>query len=53
VYSKYKRAIIEYALRLKIKQIFLLKNQHSEEIKLFEKIKTSREINKKGGLAWL
>jgi GT2 family glycosyltransferase len=51
--KKYERTMIKFALRLKIKQIFLLKKKRSEEIQLFEKIKISREINKKGGLVWL
>jgi GT2 family glycosyltransferase len=49
----YKKTIIKSVLRLKIKQIFLLKKKRAEEIQLLKKIKASRERNKKGGMLWL
>jgi GT2 family glycosyltransferase len=53
LHKRYKLTNIKSVLQLKIKQLFSLKKKHSEEIQLFEKIKKSREINKKGGIVWL
>jgi GT2 family glycosyltransferase len=50
---KYKRNVIKSILLLKYNRLPALKKQYEEDMKLFNKIQTSREANKKGGTVWL
>jgi GT2 family glycosyltransferase len=53
VYKKYRRNVMKSILSLKFNRLKILKEQYEDDQRLFRKIKTSRDANKKGENIWL